>query len=53
MISCGFFPSFLPPAITGHRTRDSDGGKTKISPEAKTVSCENTITASHDEFTLL
>ena len=46
-----WFLSFLPP--TGHWTLDSDGGKTKISPGAKTVSCENTITASHDESALM
>ena len=40
--------SFLP--LAGHWTApDSDSGKTKISPQAKTVSCENTITASRDE----
>ena len=41
--------SFLP--LAGHWTApDSDGGKTKISPQAKTVSCENTITAIRDAF---
>ena len=51
--SCGLFPSFLSRTITGHWTLDLDGGKTKISPEAKTVSCENTITVSHDELPLM
>ena len=41
--------SFLP--LAGHWTApDSDGGKTNISPQAKTVSCENTITAIRDAF---